>query len=237
MNARPLILLLCLMSLFFTAFSQADDTLLNFNQVTFSVTENQRVENDFVSVRFIAQAEEKTAQAVQRQINQKMHQAQTVLNRYPEITVSTQNYRVMPVYNEHKKIQHWKGQQILHLSFKNQPGLAKILTKVQPYLNYNDIRFSVSQAQREQTLTSLLKRALAQYQMQAKLIADAFGQSTYRITQTHIQPPTPPHSFRGGQSAYASKAISAQEMPVIETGDTRLSIIVTGRVLISNQKN
>ncbi|MDG4812078.1 SIMPL domain-containing protein [Hydrogenovibrio sp. 3SP14C1] len=237
MNIHPLIVLLCLTSLFFTPFSQAGDTLLQFNQVTFSVTESQRVENDFVSVHFIAQAEEKTAQAVQRQINQKMHQAQTILNRYPEITVSTQNYRVMPVYNEHKKIQHWKGQQTLHLSLKNQPGLAEILTKVQPYLNYNDIRFSVSESQREQTMTSLLKRALARYQSQAKVIADAFGQSTYRITQTQIQHTTPTPPFERSLSAYASKVASTQAAPIIETGDTRLSITVSGRVLISNQKN
>ena len=237
MNARPLILLLCLTSLFFSPFSQADDTLLQFNRVTFSVTESHRVENDFVSVRFIAQAEEKTAQAVQRQINQKMHQAQTILNRYPEITVNTQNYRVMPVYNEHKKIQHWKGQQTLHLSLKNQPGLAEILTKVQPYLNYNDIRYSVSEAQREQTMTSLLKRALAQYQTQAKLIADAFGQSTYRITQTQIQQTTPSHLYKNARLAYAPKVASTQATPLIETGDTRLSITVSGHVLVSNQKN
>ncbi|MBD3612107.1 MAG: SIMPL domain-containing protein, partial [Hydrogenovibrio crunogenus] len=141
------------------------------------------------------------------------------------------------VYDDHQQIQHWKGQQTLNLTLKNQPGLADILSQLQPYLNYNDMQFSVSEAQREQTMTSLLTSALAQYQTKAKLIADAFDQSSYRITQTHIQQPNPPQPFRVTANAYAAKMSSTDVSPAIKTGASRLSITVSGRVLISNLKN
>lgn len=237
MNIRSVPLLICITSLFFSRISHAaEGALLNFNQVDFSVTQSQQVTNDLVSVRMIAQAEHKEAKVVQRQINQKMHHAQKILNRHPEIIATTQNYRVVPVYDDHQQIQHWKGQQTLNLTLKNQPGLADILGKLQPYLNYNDISFSVSETQREQTMTSLLTSALAQYQTKAKLIADAFDQSSYRITQTHIQQPNPPQPFRVTANAYAAKTASKEVSPIIKTGESRLSITVSGRMLISNQK-
>lgn len=235
MNAHPLILLLSLTGLFFTHLSLADDTLPQFNQVTFSVTQSQQVENDLVSVRFSAHAEEKTAQAVQHEINQKMHQAQRALNRYSDITISTQDYRVGPVYDEHKKIQHWKGQQMLSLNLKIQPGLADILSKVQPYLHYNDMHFAVSEPLREKTMTSLLKNALAQYQAKAKLIAEAFGQTTFRISRTQVQSATPSHPLRSIHKAYVSSTASQPIPPTVETGNTRLRITVSGQVTIPNQ--
>ncbi|RUM91561.1 MAG: hypothetical protein DSZ27_05870 [Thiomicrospira sp.] len=236
MNIRSIVLLTCIISLFFSRVSHAEETLPNVNQIEFSVTQSQQVTNDLVTVRLIAQAEHQEANIVQRQINQKMHHAQRILNRYPEITATTQDYRVVPVYDDHQKIQHWKGQQILNLTLKNQPGLADILTKLQPYLNYNDMQFSISEAQREQTMTSLLTSALAQYQTKAKLIADAFGQSVYHFTQTHIQQSPAPHPYRMTQNIYTAKMTSKEVSPVIETGESRLSITVSGRMLISNQK-
>lgn len=237
MNFRSVLFLICLTGLFFSRIVQAEETLLNFNQIDFSVTQSQHVTNDVAHIRLIAQAEHKEANEVQRLINQKMRHAQKVLDRYPEITATTQDYRVVPVYDDHQQIQHWKGQQTLNLTLKNQPGLANILSQLQPHLNYNDMWFSVSEAQREQTMTSLLTSALAQYQTKAKLIADAFDQSSYRITQTHIQQPNPPQPFRVTANAYAAKMSSTDVSPVIKTGASRLSITVSGRVLISNLKN
>ncbi|MBD3612628.1 MAG: SIMPL domain-containing protein, partial [Hydrogenovibrio crunogenus] len=97
MNFRSVLFLICLTGLFFSRIVQAEETLLNFNQIDFSVTQSQHVTNDVAHIRLIAQTEHKEANEVQRLINQKMRHAQKVLSRYPEITATTQDYRVVPV--------------------------------------------------------------------------------------------------------------------------------------------
>jgi predicted secreted protein len=129
----------------------ANDTELKGNQVQFSITESQNVPNDSISMTFNRVAEGTSPQAVANEINLQMQAAVRALKAYPDIITQTTQYNIHPVYKK-QVLSHWRGQQSLVLTLENKPGLVKVLTKIQPYLAYQSMQFSVSDALQDKIL-------------------------------------------------------------------------------------
>ena len=201
------------------------------HSIYFSVNESQRVDNDLVSITFRYVAQAATAELVMQSINQKMQAAIQVLKRFPKMETQTSQYQVRPIYNKQQIITHWQGQQNLTISTANQAGLPKLLAQLQPYLNYQSMRFHVSEETQKFIKNNLLKKALTNYQEKAKYIASSFGATHYQLLETRIDTPNLPVPYINNVMRSAN-VMSEAAIPVMEAGKSDVKVQITGKILI-----
>ena len=212
----------------------AKSTDLQGNKVQFSVTESQEVPNDRVSITFNRIAEGATPQDVANEINTQMQSALKALKSHPEVIVQTSQYNINPVYKK-QIISHWRGQQSLIITLTNNPGLAKVLAKVQPYLAYQSMRFGVSDHAKQKILEKLTDKAIASFRKQANRIAQGFQAPSYKILATQINMP----NFAPTRELYAhadmAMVSSKMAAPAVSAGQSKLNITVSGTILLAYQ--
>lgn len=203
----------------------------NGHSLYFTVTENTRVDNDVVSVTFHSIAQAPTADLVMQEINQKMQSARKALHNPADLQLQTSRYQVNPRYNKDQVITHWQGQQSLTITTQNQAGLPKLLKSLQPHLSYQSMQFYVSDKAQQHAKKSLLNSALKNYQAKAKQIAASFGAKNYLLIETRIDSPdlATPYTKNYLRSA---QVMSDSVSPVVETGKSDISVIISGKILI-----
>lgn len=209
----------------------AETTELQGNKVQYSITESQDVPNDKITMTFNRVAEGVTPQAVANEINLQMQSAIKALKAYPEVIVQTSQYNINPVYKK-QIISHWRGQQSLVLTLENKPGLVNVFTKIQPYLAYQSMQFSVSDDLQRQTLAELTDKAIVSFRKQAKRIAQGFEAPSFKILATNINMP----NFAPTRAMYARSdmAMMSSEMaaPAVSAGQSKLIVTISGTVLL-----
>jgi len=219
--------------LLFTASAKAGDDGANSHIIHFSVSESARIDNDLVAVTFRYVTQAPTADLVMQAINQKMQAANEVLKDVKRIEVQTDQYNVNPVYDKNRIITHWQGQQSLTLHSVNQAGLPKLLEKLEPYLNYQSMRFYVSDAVQQQAKDQLLDKALKQYQSKAQRIAESFGAKRYHLLETRIDLPNQATPYAESYVRTA-RVMSDMAAPVLQAGKTELNVQITGKISIAH---
>lgn len=214
----------------------ANDINPEFNRISFSETVSQQVINDQVTARFLAEAQAADPKDVGQAINRKMQQARQRLanSGLPKgSTIETGDYRITPVYDSDQKIKAWRGQQALTIVSRNPPGLAKRLAELQDDLNFNRLDFSVSTERQAEVRAQLLQTAIQSYRDKAARIAHAFGEKTFRLTETQIQDSSP--GARLPQTRMMMSAVKAEAAaPVLEAGQTEIRITVSGVLVLPN---
>jgi predicted secreted protein len=197
------------------------------HQVHFSISASERVDNDEVEVHFQHTAQAASGEAVMQQINQAMQQALSLLKPHSELSVQTGTYQVHPVYNKQRLISHWQGQQSLFVTSQNLPGLVKILSQIEPHLNYQGMRFQLSEQSRQAQLIRLTQRALADYRQQAQRIANSFDAPRFQLLETRVHTQANSTPLRTPY-LQAARAMSEAAAPALEAGHSELSIQVDG---------
>ncbi|KUJ74491.1 hypothetical protein AVO42_03575 [Thiomicrospira sp. XS5] len=233
MNSILSILVAVTLSQFVFSQAWADEDANRFNRISFAETVTETVNNDQVTVHFLARAQDDDPDTVAREINQQMQQAKRLLDRTSGLRIQTGGYQIHPIYDKNRKIQSWRGQQSLSIETQNTPGLAEILADLQSLLNYNGMQFSVSRQQKERVMSQLLKRGIQAYRDTAKQIARAFGKEAFNITETRIENTMPPGLYRQPR-ALAMTAMKAESAPVMEAGESDIRLTITGVVTIRN---
>jgi len=225
------LLIFAFSTLLFTAPIQANDDQERGHSIHFAVTENARVDNDLVAVTFRYVTQAPTADLVMQAINQKMQAANQVLKGVNDIELQTGQYNVNPVYDKKLVITHWQGQQSLTIRTANQAGLPTLLEKIQPFLTYQSMRFSVSDAKQQQAKTQLLDKALKHYQTKAKHIAQSFDAKHYQLVETRIDLPNQGQPYAENYMSTA-RVMSDMAAPVMQAGKTELRVQITGKIFI-----
>ncbi|GKT11940.1 MAG: hypothetical protein ISEC1_P0913 [Thiomicrorhabdus sp.] len=201
------------------------------NQVHFSISESEQINNNIVSVSFRKQTQASSAQSVTREINIAMADAVALLKKYPDITPQTSQYNIRPVYNKNRVISHWMGSQTLTITFNNQPKLLAALTELQALLSYQSMQFSVSAANRQTALNKLMLKAIKHFQQQADIIAQSFSSAQYKILETRINMPSP-SPFRQGPPPARMMMAESTSAPAVEAGKSRLQVQISGILLL-----
>ena len=196
------------------------------HKIHFSITEQTLIEHDQITVQLLAHAQAENPQAVSQQINQTMRQALSQLNPQERKLAQTGNYNLRPHHDRTGIITHWQGQQHLSLTLPIELDVSGILLRLQTYLNYHAMQTEISHIKQAQAEKELTQQALKTYQAQAKLIAESFGQTQYKLEETHIQTQQPSHPFAQPRMALASATID--NAPVIEGGKKMISLTVSG---------
>ncbi|MCF6253606.1 MAG: SIMPL domain-containing protein, partial [Thiomicrorhabdus sp.] len=203
------------------------------NKVYFSISESQKLDNDILTITLKATSQERSANKVMEKVNRKMQTAIASLKNYPDIEVQTSQYRVHPIYNKGETIRHWNGSQSLVITLDANSKQLKVLTKLQEHLTYQSMHFKISAPKKQKAVQQLTLSALKTFQEQAKLIADAFGATNYRLLETRINSPLPQGNPQA--ATFSSRMVMAKSMtaPAIESGQSTLTVHISGVLLLS----
>lgn len=227
-------LTLCLTSLSLQATANSSfKKETNGHTVYFTVSESERIENDVASVTFHTIVQAPNADLVMQEINKKMQAARLALKGFSDLELQTSQYQVNPSYNKNQVITHWQGLQSLTIRTENQAGLPKLLETVQPYLSYQSMRFYVSDKTQQHTKKQLLNKALKNYQVKAKQIANSFGAQQYQLIETRIDAPNLTTHYANNYLRSSSANIMSDSVaPVIETGKSEVHVNITGKIVL-----
>ncbi|MCF6345959.1 MAG: SIMPL domain-containing protein [Thiomicrorhabdus sp.] len=212
----------------------ASESTLVGNNVYFSITESQEMDNDISIVTLSASAQARSAKSVMEAINKKMQAALATLKKYPEIDAQTTQYQVHPVYQKDRVIRHWNGSQSLVVTLDASSKQFQVLTELQEQLIYQNMQFKVSTEKRQEAMQQLTLKALHSFQQQAKHIANAFGSVDFKLLETRIN--TPFSRQYAQEKAFSSRMMVAESMaaPALEAGTSTLNITVSGVLLLPN---
>jgi len=200
------------------------------NKVKFQIKEQITADNDFVSIDFGLTVEGKTPADATNKINVKMQKAKGIFKKYANVKIKTTRLRVNPRYKK-SKITHWTGTSSVKITGANNKRTLSLISKLQEHLNYQSINFFISPEMKKTITDKLLITAITRYREQAQTIATAFGSSEFEITETSIN--TPSINTRRYFQESAPRMMSAKMVdPVIEAGDSSVTVNISGVVLV-----
>ncbi|HEB83244.1 MAG TPA: DUF541 domain-containing protein [Gammaproteobacteria bacterium] len=218
---------LFLLSLLMAGNVLADDSVKNYNQISFDISVSRDVENDVMVASLFAQEEGSDAQVLSKRVNKSINQAIAMLEQHGSIQVSTRSYSTSPVYNKQKLV-GWRVQQSIQLRSKDMALMSELIGKLQKELRLSGIAFSVSREKTAQVSKSLIDEALATFRQRAGQIASGLKADGYRIVSMRISGPDAPVVRL--QQNMRVMAAQADVAPVLKAGENTLSVRVSGTI-------
>lgn len=216
-----------LLSLLLSGHVLADDSVKNYNQISFDVSVSKDVENDVMVASLYAQEEGSDAQALSRRVNKSVNRAIAMLEKHDSIQVATQNYITSPVYSKQKLV-GWRVQQSIRLRSKDMALMSELIGKLQKELRLSGIAFSVSREKIAEVSKSLIDEALATFRQRAGQIASGLKTDGYRIVSMRISGPDAPVVRL--QQNMRVMAAQADVAPAVKAGENTLTVRVSGTI-------
>ncbi len=220
-----------LLVLFFTASNvYANDTALNYNQISLDASASTDVENDTMIVSLYAQEEGSKAAKLSEAVNKKINNALTILKQHKAIKVETESYSTTPVYNKGQIIS-WRVKQSIRLESKDMPLMSELIGELQQQLKLSQISFDVSREKNEQETQLLIDQALDAYNKRATQISNTLKSGSYKIVNMNVSTSTSAQPYYRKSRAMMADAVSLAA-PEIAKGDKTLTVRVNGTIEI-----
>ena len=200
------------------------------DHVEFSVSASRVVNTDRVVAvvykEHQAQTQARAADEVNRAVRFGLEQAKEA-----GLEAHTTVYRTYPIYQK-QHLAGWRVIQSFQIETNDSAALASLLGKLQSRLSIQSLEHVLSDAAREAAVNDLVAQAVAKFQARADLVAKSFGRSRHRLVSIRILgdeagPPARPMAV-----SRAAGVTQQMESPVIEGGEQRVSVTVSGTVVL-----
>lgn len=199
--------------------------------IDLSVESSRPAANDLQRAVVFFEATDANLNTLNRRVNQSINQGLAIAKGSPAVKVRSGNSSTWPNYTRNtQKIESWRARSELVLESKDSAALSDLLGKLQGELALGQISFTPSPETRRKAEDEAIVDAIAAFKARADLAANALGRK-YRIRQFAINTnqnfrPTPVPMGRAVAMSVASDATP----PSIESGETQISVTVTGTV-------
>lgn len=215
-------------------------TILNL-----SATETQKVPQDLIIASLRIEVDSNSAADVQKQINTAMQEALALAKKEPDVKAVTGAYSVYPYDPNPQPIpQHqqneprpmrWRGSQSLDLkSLKPDPVLDLSGKLQEKGFAMNNLGYTLSPEKYESVQDGLLVTALAKLQAKAELAAKSLDKKKVEMLDVNLSPSGPvyPMYARAEMQTMGAAMDKAMPTPVVEAGESDVSLSVSARVLL-----
>ncbi|WP_028455120.1 SIMPL domain-containing protein [Chitinilyticum litopenaei] len=209
-----------------------------FNVVNFETTAVQAVENDLaMAVLFVESSDTDPGKLAER-INQTLAQALKRVQQVSEVQSKGTGYSTYPQYNNKTgKQDGWRSRGELRVASRDFAALSKLIGELQKpqgsglSLQLESVNYSVSDERRSKTEDLLIEEGLRQFRQRAALLQKQLQGQGWKLLHVNVNtggmpPPMP----------YARKAMAvgmaAEAAPPLESGESRLSVQVSGAIQI-----
>jgi predicted secreted protein len=212
---------------------RADTPLTPQPVVTVTASANRSVANDRMHAVLRAEAEDADAVKAATAVNTRMARALARAKAAPGVEASTAGYTTYQTGDPKQGVVRWRVAQSLEISGSDFVALAALLTRLQSEdgLLMSGLDFSLSAVALRKTQDVLAQEAIHAWQERAKLVAQAFGSSTWRTGRVTVQTSEP----GGGPRPYMrAQAMAAEAAPVnVEGGRTEVTVSVSGEAILA----
>jgi predicted secreted protein len=202
------------------------------NQVSFSVSAEREVANDWTTGTIGTTASGSDPSELAARINTQMGEALAIAKQAKGVRVTSGAYNTYPEYGDGNRIVRWQASQDLILESKDTGPVAKLLGKLQERgLLLRSISFSVSRETQRKLEEELVAEAVAAFRARAALVAKSFGKASYGLITVNVggggfQPPMP---MMRAEMAMMSKS-GAAPAPSLEGGTSHLRMDISGTI-------
>jgi predicted secreted protein len=223
----PLVLLLVHAAAAFGHDVGQDD--MTRTRVQIDARASMEVENDVMRAMLFAQMEDIDSARLSERLNRAVNEALRALKGISEVKVRSGGYSTFPI-SEKGKIVRWQARSEVILDSANFKRMSQAIALVQGPLQLGNVEFLVSPEARARAESELTQQAIAEFRSKAERVATAFQGASHHVaeavvsTDAGLPPPRP----------LAMKAMSADAstQPEFESGTSRITVTVSGAILI-----
>lgn len=203
-----------------------DDT---HSRIEFQVRQTQSVANDSMRATLFAEVSDSTPQTASATLAQITEQTMRKLERQPDLLVQTGSYRVFPV-SDKGEITSWRARSEVVIESEQMARVGTAIAAVSDSMQLSAVSFFLSTLRREEVERDLTDRAIDAFLQKAQRVARRFGAERFYVAQANVV------SDQGGMPRPVMRAMAADAAtvaPDFAGGETRLSVTVTGAILIA----
>jgi len=197
------------------------------NVVSFVITVDEDVDQDFISITFSASETGPDANVVQSSLAVKLKDALTIARPKEvagKVEVRTGTFQINPSYDKDGAINGYQGQVFMMASGIDTITIVE-LTGLIKSMNVSSVQQSVSADRRKQVEQDLAIKAIQKWREKSKTYADAFGAASFRLINADISFNNRFPMFRGiSASAMGSGEISE------EPGKDTITATISGSI-------
>lgn len=190
----------------------------------------REVANDEMQAVLYTELNEKDAAVLANKINRIINQSIATAKQYPQVQVKTGNQNTYPVYNDKRQLVNWQGRAEIVLSSQDFKQASELIAKLQNNLQLQNMRFSVSDAQRQQVESQLYVEASKAFQQRAQLLLTPWNASKYELVNLQLSTSgnyRPVPMYAAMDTSLKSARIESQNL---EAGNSEIRVIANGSV-------
>jgi predicted secreted protein len=206
-----------------------DNTLNNI--VSFTISADQDVDQDFISISFTAAVTDPSANTVQEILAARLKDALTIARSKEvkgKVDVKSGLFQVSPIYDKKGVITGYTGNVSLLVSGTDTKTILE-LTGLIKTMTVGDVQQSISAALRKQVEQDLAIAAIKQWREKSKTYSDAFGSTSFKLVNADIRYNNRYPTFARAMSASLESVGSSGEISA-EPGVETLTITITGTI-------
>ncbi|WP_035056922.1 SIMPL domain-containing protein [Andreprevotia chitinilytica] len=212
---------------------------LNYNVVNLEASASREVSNDTAYATLFVEMTDSNPSRLAELVNTTLAAALKTVKQEPAVQSAGTGYSTYPVYGKTNKQDGWRGRGELRLTSKDFPALSKLLGQLQQpqangqSLQLAEVRYGVSERQRELVENELIQESLKAFRQRATLIGEGLSGKSWKIVNlnVHAGQPMPPPRPVLYKAAVMSASADAAPAP-LEGGESRVSVSVAGSVQI-----
>ncbi|MDQ6965741.1 MAG: SIMPL domain-containing protein [Mariprofundaceae bacterium] len=203
--------------------------------VSVSATATTQLANDEAVLNYRIEASGPNAKALQRQVNTIASRAHEALAAFPALKQQTTG-RSLQVMNHYDKAlgrqvrDGWRlvqSEQVTGRDVQTVVGWVEEIEKAGAYMER--LSFTVSEKSSRTAADTLRMQAIRTFRTKASAIADALGATSFRIVSLRSDERRPPVPI---QQRGVMALSSAESAPSMNSGESRLSVTVSGEILL-----
>jgi len=224
--------LLLIAIIFLSAFSlaQAHDEPQTYDQVSFSVSAQQEIDNDILVITLRAHEKGRDLESLSHKINTTMAWAVKLAKRSDAIKSQTRNYQTSPWYEKGKQ-KGWQVSQSLSLSSSNLEEISLLMEELQTRMQVKSSHYQVSPDKLEKLTENLTQSALQKFSERADVITQTLGGNSHKIVkiQVHSSSSNQPRPMMAMETMRAA-SVKSVAAPTFEAGTQKVSVTASGTI-------
>lgn len=210
------------------AWAKNDDATLVHVQVSAA----RQLENDQLQATLFAEAQHSSRLELAKRLNAQVKQTLALAQKFPQITLQTQQHDVYPIYDK-QKINAWRGRTALSLRSQDFDAVAKFIAQSSALMQMDNVHFAISPQKREKIEAELIQEATKHLQNRGKILAQALQKRRFRIVEMTLDHAQPQH-FRAAPMMARAKNAEADLTPAFSAGEGEVRLHINATLALDD---
>jgi predicted secreted protein len=205
---------------------------VQYNMITLSAEARRDVPNDQATAVMFVEYSDADAAVLADKVNRVVGEGLKQAKAYSTVRSSVGGNSTYPVYTSNNKTDGWRARAEIRLESSDIPKLAELIGKLQGAMQLGGLSFSIAAEHRDHEQTELIDQAIAAFRARADMVRKSLGGTQYKLVSMNINTQGNAPSPRFMALRADSKFASSPTAPVLDAGQTPLSVEINGTVQI-----